>query len=80
MAEDLYDVAREVTDKTLGDGTYAQINEDHPDPGVQATIARWREGQASFAAEMQEQGIHVGMGSPGVCVTCGEAWPCNASS
>lgn len=41
MAEDMYDVAREVTDKTLGEGMYAQINKDHPDPGVQAAIARW---------------------------------------
>lgn len=32
-----------------------------------------------FAAEMQEKGIHVGMGSNPRCVTCGETWPCAAS-
>lgn len=30
----------------------------------------------AFAEEMQEQGIHVGLGSPPVCVTCGNDWPC----
>lgn len=34
----LYDIAREVTDEVLGEGTYAQINKNNPDPGVQATI------------------------------------------
>lgn len=38
----LYDVARQVTDEVCGDGTYAKLNEHHPDPGVQAAIAKWR--------------------------------------
>lgn len=37
---DLYDIARKVTDEVLGEGTYAEINKDHPDPGVQAAIKR----------------------------------------
>jgi len=37
---DLYDIARQVTDEVLGEGTYATINKDHPDPGVQAAIQR----------------------------------------
>lgn len=32
-----------------------------------------------FAAEMREKGIHVGLGMPGVCVTCDEMWPCAGS-
>jgi hypothetical protein len=31
----------------------------------------------SFAEEMRELGIHVGMG--GKCVTCDQEWPCPAS-
>lgn len=38
----LYDVAREVTDEALGDGTYATLNSGNPDPGVQAAIKRFR--------------------------------------
>ena len=42
MAEndDLYDVARKVTDEVLGDGTYAELNAGNPDPRVQAAIRR----------------------------------------
>lgn len=36
----LYDIAREVTDEVLGEGTYARLNAGHPDPEVQATIRR----------------------------------------
>ena len=36
----LYDIAREVTDEVLGEGTYARLNADHPDPEVQAAIRR----------------------------------------
>lgn len=32
----VFDVALQVTDEILGAGTYARINEHHPDPGVQA--------------------------------------------
>lgn len=35
---------------------------------------------AAFAADMRRQGIHVGMGSPGHCVACGDVWPCEAST
>lgn len=31
----------------------------------------------SFAEEMREKGIHLGMGKPAQCVTCGEPWPCS---
>jgi hypothetical protein len=37
---DLYDIARQVTDEVLGDGTYAELNKGNPDPGVQAAIRR----------------------------------------
>lgn len=40
MAEDLYDIALQITDEVLGPGTYATINARNPDPGVQAAIAR----------------------------------------
>lgn len=42
--EDLYDVALRVTDEVIGPGTYARMNEHHPDPGVQAAISRWKAG------------------------------------
>jgi hypothetical protein len=34
-----------------------------------------------FVADMRSQDIHVGMGkfNP-TCVTCGEPWPCDAST
>lgn len=34
----------------------------------------------AFAADLKDQGIHVGLGPPGEsrCVTCGELWPCEA--
>lgn len=35
-----YDMALQVTDGALGEGTYAEINKNHPDPGVQAAIKR----------------------------------------
>lgn len=33
-----------------------------------------------FAADMRAQGIHVGLGQPGRCVTCDLPWPCPSSS
>jgi hypothetical protein len=34
----------------------------------------------AFAAELRDQGLHVGLGSPAPrCVTCGEPWPCTTS-
>ena len=36
----LYDLAREITDEFFGEGTYAEMNENHPDPGVQRAIKR----------------------------------------
>jgi hypothetical protein len=36
----LYDAALEATDYVLGAGTYADMNAQHPDPGVQAAIRR----------------------------------------
>jgi hypothetical protein len=40
---DLYDIALEVTDEALGEGTYADMNGGSPDPGVRAAITRWRQ-------------------------------------
>lgn len=42
-------------------------------------VARAVAGVQSFAQEMRDQGIHVGLGRPGRCVTCDEPWPCAAS-
>lgn len=33
----------------------------------------------AFGGEMKAQGIHVGVGSPPICVVCEIAWPCNAA-
>lgn len=38
----LYDIARQVTDEVLGDGAYAEVNKNHPDPGVQRAIENAR--------------------------------------
>jgi hypothetical protein len=38
----LYDIARQVTDEVFGTGTYADVNKNHPNPGVQAAIAKVR--------------------------------------
>lgn len=46
---------------------------------MQAAAERLVRGVEGFAADMREQGIHVGLGSNPRCVTCGEAWPCAAS-
>ena len=35
---DLYDVAREVTNDVMGEGTYEKLNGDSPNPGVQRAI------------------------------------------
>ena len=37
-------------------------------------------GVSGFVADMRAQNIHVGMGSNPTCVTCGEPWPCTAST
>ena len=33
-----------------------------------------------FVAEMREQGIHVGLGQPPMCVVCEIPWPCASAS
>lgn len=35
---DLFDIARQVTDETFGDGAYADLNKGNPNPGVQRAI------------------------------------------
>lgn len=40
VSDDLYDVARQVTDEVLGEGAYATTNAGSLNPGVQAAIAR----------------------------------------
>lgn len=47
----LYDIARQVTDEVLGEGTYASLNAGHPDPGVQAAIRRSEMNQSPPPAE-----------------------------
>lgn len=42
MSEEMYDIARRVTNKVLGAGTYEDLNRGNPDPGVQAAIERGR--------------------------------------
>lgn len=37
---DLYDIAREVTDEVMGEGTYEKLNDGNPDPKVQEAIKR----------------------------------------
>lgn len=44
-----------------------------PDP--EAEVQRVAEGVRTFASEMREQGIHVGLGNPPRCVIC-QTWPC----
>lgn len=39
----MYDIARQVTDEVLGEGTYASLNANHPDPGVQMAIQNAKE-------------------------------------
>jgi hypothetical protein len=36
----LYDVALQITDEVLGEGSYAQINRSNPDPKIQAALRR----------------------------------------
>lgn len=37
-----FDVALQVTDEVMGYGAYERLNRNHPDPEIQAAIARWR--------------------------------------
>ena len=39
-------------------------------------VAKVTNGVNSFVAEMREKGIHLGMGKPVRCITCGVVWPC----
>lgn len=39
MTDPLYTIAQQVTDDVMGNGTYAAVNEDNADPGVQQAIA-----------------------------------------
>jgi hypothetical protein len=34
----LYEIARQVTDEVLGEGTYAELNKTNPNPQVQKVI------------------------------------------
>lgn len=57
---DLYDVARQVTDEVLGEGTYDEINSGNPDPGVRAAIRRG-EMVLNEEGEPVEAAIFVGL-------------------
>lgn len=37
----LYDAALKSTDAVMGDGTFARMHQDNPDPAIQSAIARW---------------------------------------
>lgn len=57
----LYAIAQRVTDEALGEGTYALLNEHHPDPGVQAVIRhRLCSDHWSGAAGCVRPYLHVG--------------------
>lgn len=45
-------------------------------PGVMACIVA---NARAFGDEMKAQGIHVGVGSPPLCVICAVPWPCHAA-
>lgn len=34
----------------------------------------------AFADELRDQGVHVGMGTPPVCIVCRVDWPCATAS
>lgn len=55
------------------------IRYEHSPEVDRAVLDRIQRGMDGFSAEMREKGIHVGLGTPGVCVTCGQAWPCESS-
>jgi hypothetical protein len=42
--DDLFDIALQVTDEVLGDGTYAEVNRGGHRPGARQAIRRWRAG------------------------------------
>jgi hypothetical protein len=48
------------------------------DPEFNFTFPTIMRGLASFADDMREQDIHVGIGSPPKCVIC-DVWPCKGS-
>lgn len=48
---------------------------DTPEPRVR--LDNLLSGIRSFAQDMRDAGIHVGMGRNPKCVTCGEPWPCS---
>lgn len=37
---------------------------------------QFQAGRKSFADEMREKGIHVGLGANPFCVNCRKPWPC----
>lgn len=47
-----------------------------PLDAAEREVRRAVDGVRSFAEEMRERGIHVGLGRPARCVTCDEPWPC----
>jgi hypothetical protein len=53
--KDLFDVALQVTDQVLGEGTYAQVNRGTHDPGARQAIRRWRAGGDEDAPMVDEE-------------------------
>lgn len=37
---DMYDIAREIMDEVFGEGAYADMNKDHPDPKIREAAKR----------------------------------------
>ncbi|HJS83702.1 MAG TPA: hypothetical protein VJ742_12790 [Nitrososphaera sp.] len=56
--ENLYDVARKVTDEVLGEGTYAEVNKNNPNPGVQGAIIK-AEGEVVFEGRKLIRAVRI---------------------
>lgn len=44
--------------------------------GPDVVAEEWVRRVFSFAEELRDQGVHVGLGTKPRCVTCDEPWPC----
>lgn len=46
---------------------------------LDAVVRAYQRNISNFQIDLRSQGIHVGMGSPPMCITCGGTWPCQDS-
>lgn len=68
----LYNVALEVTNEVLGEGMYASLNRDNPDPHIQAAIQSYRLNSVRhtpYAVHVPKMDTPVGLFAGGC--TCG---------